>query len=34
MKNRSHTYNIKRVRSRHGQKYTKYKMCLRIIIIY
>ena len=28
MKNRSHKYNIKRPRSRHGYKYSKYKLCL------
>ena len=27
MKNRSHVYDINRNRSRHGHKYTKYKMC-------
>ena len=28
MKNRSHTYDINRPRSRNGHKYCKYKMCL------
>ena len=32
MKNRSHWYAINRPRTRHGFKYTKYKMCLNIII--
>ena len=32
MKNRSHTYDINRPRSRHRHKYTKYKMCLSIMI--
>ena len=30
MKNRSRKYYIKRLRLRHGRKYTKYKMCLSI----
>ena len=33
MKNRSHVYSINRYRPRHGQKYTKYKMCLRLMMI-
>ena len=33
MKNRSLRYNIKRPRLRHGNKYTKYKMCLSIIMV-
>ena len=36
MKNRSHRYDIKRTRPRHEHKYTKYtkyKMCLSIMMI-
>ena len=33
MKNRSHRYDINRPRLRHGHKYTKYKMCLRIMMV-
>ena len=33
MKNRSHRYNISWVRFRHGQKYSKYKKCLSIIML-
>ena len=29
----SHRYDIKRPRSRHGHKYTKYKMCFSIVIV-
>ena len=32
MKNRSHRYDINRPRPRHGHKYTKYKMCLSIMM--
>ena len=32
MKNRSHTYDINRPRPSHGQKYTKYKKCLSMIM--
>ena len=32
-KNRSHRYNINRPRPRHGHKYTKYKMCLNIMMV-
>ena len=32
MKNRSHRYAINRPRSRHGHKYTKYKICLTIMM--
>ena len=32
MKNRSHRYNINRPWSRDGHKYTKYKMCLSIMV--
>ena len=28
MKNKSHRYDIDRPRSRHGQKYSKYRTCL------
>ena len=33
MKNRSHRYDINRPSPRHGHKYTKYKMCLGIMIL-
>ena len=33
MKNISHRYNINRPRHRHGHKYTKYEVCLRIIMV-
>ena len=33
MKNRSSRYNINRPRLRHGIKYTKYKICLDIMMI-
>ena len=33
MKNRSHRYDIKRPRPRHGHKYTKYKMCLSLMMV-
>ena len=32
MINRSHSYNIKRTRSRPGYKYTKYRMCLSMVM--
>ena len=32
MKNRSHRYNINRPWSRDRHKYTKYKMCLSIMV--
>ena len=32
MKNRSHRYDITRPRSRHGHKYTIYKMCLSLMM--
>ena len=32
MKNRSHTHDINRPRPRYGHKYTKYKMCLSIMM--
>ena len=34
MKNKSHRYDINRPRSRHGHKYSKYKKCLGIIMLY
>ena len=33
MKHRSHKYDINRTRPRHGHKYTKYKMCLSIMMV-
>ena len=33
MKNRSHRYNINRLKSRHGHKYSKYKMCLSVVML-
>ena len=33
MKNVSHRYNVSRTRSRHGQKYTKYKMSLSTMMV-
>ena len=33
MKNRSSRYDINRPRCRHGHKYTKYKMCLDIMMV-
>ena len=33
MKSRSQRYDISRPRPRHGQKNTKYKMCLNIMIV-
>ena len=32
-KNRSYRYDIDRPRSRHGQKYSKYKTCLSMTMI-
>ena len=32
MKNRSQRYNINRPRSRHGNKHSKYKKCLSIMM--
>ena len=32
MKNKSHRYDINRTRSKHGHKYSKYKMCLSVIM--
>ena len=33
MKNKSHRYDIIRPRPRYGHKYTKYKMCLSIMMV-
>ena len=33
MENGSHRYDINRPRPRHGRKYTKYKMCLGIMMV-
>ena len=33
MKNISHRYDINRPRPRPGHKYTKYKMCLTIMMV-
>ena len=33
MKNISHRYNINRPRQRHGHKYTKYEMCLSVMMV-
>ena len=33
MKNRSHRYNINRLRSRHGHKYSIYKKCLSMMVL-
>ena len=33
MRNRSHRYDIKSPRSRHGHKYRKYKKCLIIVVL-
>ena len=33
MKNRLQSYNINRTRLKHGPKYTKYKMCLKIKMV-
>ena len=33
IKNRSYRYDINRPRPRHGHKYTKYKMCLNIMMV-
>ena len=33
MKNRSYTYDINRAKSRHGHRYTKYKMRLSIMMV-
>ena len=31
--NKSYRYNINKLRSRHGHKYSKYKMCLSAMMI-
>ena len=33
MKNRSQRYNINKPRSRHGHRYSKYKKCLRMMML-
>ena len=33
LKNRSHRYNINTLRPRNRHKYTKYKMCLNIMMV-
>ena len=33
IKHRSRRHNINRIKPRHGSKYTKYKMCLSIMIV-
>ena len=33
MKNRSYRYIIKKTKSRHGYKYTKYQVCLSIMMV-
>ena len=33
IKKRSHRYDMNRPRPRHGHKYTKYKMCLSIMMV-
>ena len=33
MKHRSHRYDVNRPRPRHGHKYTKYKVCLIIMMV-
>ena len=33
MEKRSHRYDINGLRPRHGHKYSKYKMCLTIIML-
>ena len=34
MKNRSHRYQISIQRSRHGHKYSKYKKCLSMMVLF
>ena len=34
MKNRSHRYDINRPRLRHGHNYSKYKLCLSVMMVY
>ena len=33
MKNRLHRYDVNKHRPRHGYRYTKYKMCLSIMMV-
>ena len=33
LKNRSQRYDMNKPRSRHGPKYTKYRMCLSIMMV-
>ena len=33
MKNKSHRYDINRPRLRYGHKYTKYKICLSVMMV-
>ena len=33
MKTRSHRYDINRLRPKHGDKYTKYKRCLSMMML-
>ena len=33
MKNRSQRYDVNRPRPKHGPKYTKYKICLSIMMV-
>ena len=33
IKNRPHIYDLNRTRSKHGYKYTKYKMCFIMIMV-
>ena len=33
MKNRSHKYDINKPRPRYGHKYTKYKICLSVMML-
>ena len=33
MRNISHGYDINRLRSRHGHRYTKYKKCHRMMVL-
>ena len=33
LKSRSHRYDINRLRSSHEHKYTKYKKCLRLMML-
>ena len=33
MKNESHRYDVNRPRPKHGYKYTKYEMCLIMMLV-